>query len=264
MALGRDPLGAPVPPGQPVGDAQRRQRERDERGHPVPDRQPERALRPDLGDRADEHAARPGDRVLHLAAGRDDVEHLGAHGVAVTAVLLGQLAEGRRVEVERLDVDPHLVGPELRPRRRAGWPPGAARPRGSGRGAGPTGRRVEGGTRFSCLDASLTAGSAVHGSYHADVLLYPAIMTAAMTLPEQPYAYRQRELVEPDWTRLPGWRDVTARRVGRRPVAAGALREERRAAARRHGRPAHRGRSTPTSSATRPSARRCRCSSRRR
>jgi lysine 2,3-aminomutase len=26
---------------------------------------------------------------------------------------------------------------------------------------------------------------------------------------EQPYAYRQRELVEPDWTRLPGWRDVT-------------------------------------------------------
>jgi lysine 2,3-aminomutase len=27
---------------------------------------------------------------------------------------------------------------------------------------------------------------------------------------EQPYAYRRRELVEPDWTRLPGWRDVTA------------------------------------------------------
>src|SRR6478672_11570440 len=45
--------------------------------------------------------------------------------------------------------------------------------------------------------------------YHADVLLYPSIMTAAMTLPEQPYAYRQRELVEPDWTRLPGWAHVT-------------------------------------------------------
>ena len=30
-----------------------------------------------------------------------------------------------------------------------------------------------------------------------------------MTLPEQPYAYRQRELVEPDWTRLPGWAHVT-------------------------------------------------------
>ena len=26
---------------------------------------------------------------------------------------------------------------------------------------------------------------------------------------EQPYAYRMRTLVEPDWTRLPGWRDVT-------------------------------------------------------
>ena len=27
---------------------------------------------------------------------------------------------------------------------------------------------------------------------------------------EQPYAYRRRELIEPDWTRFPGWRDVTA------------------------------------------------------
>ena len=27
---------------------------------------------------------------------------------------------------------------------------------------------------------------------------------------EQPYSYRRRELVEPDWTRLPGWRQVTA------------------------------------------------------
>ncbi|MEP7370570.1 MAG: lysine 2,3-aminomutase, partial [Dermatophilaceae bacterium] len=27
---------------------------------------------------------------------------------------------------------------------------------------------------------------------------------------EQPYAYRRHELVEPDWTRLPGWRHVTA------------------------------------------------------
>ena len=25
----------------------------------------------------------------------------------------------------------------------------------------------------------------------------------------QPYAYRRQELVEPDWTRLPGWRAVT-------------------------------------------------------
>ena len=27
---------------------------------------------------------------------------------------------------------------------------------------------------------------------------------------DQPYAYRRRELTEPDWSRLPGWRDVTA------------------------------------------------------
>ena len=26
----------------------------------------------------------------------------------------------------------------------------------------------------------------------------------------QPYPYRRPELVEPDWTRFPGWRDVTA------------------------------------------------------
>ncbi|MEO6999751.1 MAG: lysine 2,3-aminomutase, partial [Terracoccus sp.] len=31
-----------------------------------------------------------------------------------------------------------------------------------------------------------------------------------MSKVQQPYAYRQRKLVEPDWTRLPGWRAVTA------------------------------------------------------
>ncbi len=34
-------------------------------------------------------------------------------------------------------------------------------------------------------------------------------MTGAAAV-EQPYPYRRRELVEPDWTRLPGWRAVTA------------------------------------------------------
>jgi lysine 2,3-aminomutase len=28
---------------------------------------------------------------------------------------------------------------------------------------------------------------------------------------KQPYLYRRRELIEPDWTRLPGWRDVTSK-----------------------------------------------------
>lgn len=31
-----------------------------------------------------------------------------------------------------------------------------------------------------------------------------------MSAMEQPYVYRRRELVEPDWRRFPGWRDVTA------------------------------------------------------
>ena len=30
-----------------------------------------------------------------------------------------------------------------------------------------------------------------------------------MSKVEQPYAYHQRELVEPDWTRVPGWASVT-------------------------------------------------------
>ncbi|MGH8970698.1 MAG: lysine 2,3-aminomutase, partial [Actinomycetes bacterium] len=36
-----------------------------------------------------------------------------------------------------------------------------------------------------------------------------AAATDATDVGEQPYVYRRRELVEPDWRRLPGWRDVT-------------------------------------------------------
>ena len=32
--------------------------------------------------------------------------------------------------------------------------------------------------------------------------------------PGQPYPYRRVQLVEPDWTRFPGWRDVTAKEWG--------------------------------------------------
>ena len=38
----------------------------------------------------------------------------------------------------------------------------------------------------------------------------PGESTLGESAPEQPYAYRRRELVEPDWTRLPGFRDVTS------------------------------------------------------
>ena len=34
-------------------------------------------------------------------------------------------------------------------------------------------------------------------------------MTPVAPTAGQPYEYRRRELVEPDWTRFPGWRDVT-------------------------------------------------------
>jgi lysine 2,3-aminomutase len=35
------------------------------------------------------------------------------------------------------------------------------------------------------------------------------VPTDSATLAGQPHEYRRRELVEPDWTRFPGWRDVT-------------------------------------------------------
>ncbi len=55
----------------------------------------------------------PGLGVLHLAAGGDDVEHRGADRVAVAVVGALELAERRGVEVEPLDPDPDLVGPQL-------------------------------------------------------------------------------------------------------------------------------------------------------
>ncbi|MGE5765105.1 MAG: KamA family radical SAM protein [Mycobacterium leprae] len=38
----------------------------------------------------------------------------------------------------------------------------------------------------------------------------PADGSKAAAAPAQPYVYRRREPVEPDWTRLPGWRGVSA------------------------------------------------------
>src|SRR3954467_15273417 len=35
-------------------------------------------------------------------------------------------------------------------------------------------------------------------------------MTIAPEATGQPYDYQRRPLAEPDWTRFPGWRDVTA------------------------------------------------------
>ena len=82
-----------------------------------PTARPSGRLRADLLDGADEHAAGAGHGVLHLAARGDDVEHLGAYGGAVGLAVLRvralELAERRGVEVEPLDADPDLVGPQL-------------------------------------------------------------------------------------------------------------------------------------------------------
>ena len=71
-----------------VLDDERGEGERDQGGDPVARTEAERGLRPDLLDGADEHAAGAGLGVLHLAAGGDDVEHLGADPVAVPVVCL--------------------------------------------------------------------------------------------------------------------------------------------------------------------------------
>ena len=79
-------LGAAVPAREPVGDRQRGEAQRHQAGDPVADREPEGRLRPDLVDDADQHPARTRDRVLHLAALRDDREHLRPDRLAVAGV----------------------------------------------------------------------------------------------------------------------------------------------------------------------------------
>ena len=150
-ALGRHLLRTAIPARQPVGDAQGRQRQGDQGRDPVADAQPERGLRTDLVDDADEHPARARDRVLHLAASADDLEHFGPHGVAVTGVLGGELAKGCGVEVQQLDAYAQLVGgqrrigvePLGRLRQRSGGLEDAVQP--DGRGGGAVGHRCPSG-----------------------------------------------------------------------------------------------------------------------
>jgi lysine 2,3-aminomutase len=49
--------------------------------------------------------------------------------------------------------------------------------------------------------------TATLGDVHIGI---PAPADARPAAPEQPYVYRRRELVEPDWRRFPGWRSVPA------------------------------------------------------
>ena len=108
-----------VPGCEVVGDPQRGEGQGYEGGDPVPHHQAEGRLRSDLLDHPDQHPARPGDRVLHLAAAGDDPGDLGPHPGPVADVLVVQLLEARGVEVEPAHPDPHLVGADLRRRVQA-------------------------------------------------------------------------------------------------------------------------------------------------
>ena len=246
-ALGRHLLGAAVPRSQAVGDPQRGEGQRDEGGHPLPDRQPERRLRSDGVDDADEHAAGSGDRVLHLAAGPHDVQDGRADGVAVAAAGLGELPEGGGVEVQPLDRDAHLVGGD----RRVGVEPQ--------RRLGQDTRRLEHPVHPEgafCRPCTLSLPSHPFDAEEPSVpsryrRRFSRKVTRVAeirghdeprrgTVLEQPYEYSARELVEPDWRRLPGFADVTDGAVAQRPVAARQLREEPPAAARCLRRPARR------------------------
>src|SRR4029453_5368687 len=58
-------------------------------------------------------------------------------------------------------------------------------------------------------------GQAVQGGYVTETPVQVrsdesiAAAPLSTSLP-QPYTYRRPEIVEPDWTRFPGWKDVTA------------------------------------------------------
>ena len=100
--------------GQAVLDDERGEGQRDQGGDPVADGEAERRLRADLLDGADEHAAGAGLGVLHLAAGGDDRRGpRRAPRRRRPACLPLELAERGGVEVEPLDADPDLVGPQL-------------------------------------------------------------------------------------------------------------------------------------------------------
>ena len=157
---------------------------------------------------------------------------------AAGRVLAGQLPVARGVEVERLDGDAHLVGPQLRARVEA-----AGRLRqgdGVSRGLEHSvqAHREEGDDTRGAAGRSAAAGSGSDTITNPSVsavlwrrssvsigatkaILYESVVWTCLSLPpadvtvsrmgmvEQPYEYRRRELVEPDWTRFPGWAGVT-------------------------------------------------------
>ena len=90
------------------------QREGDQGGDAVaaPELRARGMLGSDLRHPPDQHAARPGDRILHLAARRHDRADPGSDPRHIARALLLQLPERGRVDVQALDIDRQLVGPE--------------------------------------------------------------------------------------------------------------------------------------------------------
>ncbi len=122
-----------------------------------------------------------------------------------------ELAEGRGVEVEPLDADADLVGPQLV----AGVEPlGGLRqddrvvqdPVQPGRIAGTHGKAPPQIGEWQDKVRSRHWTDRRFSTYSGTVSIESSIGLET----GQPYPYQRVELVEPDWTRFPGWKDVTA------------------------------------------------------
>src|SRR5262249_14255307 len=109
-----------VPIAQVVVDLKGGQGEGDERGDPVAGLQAQGGFRVGFLDDAGQHAARAGHRIVHLAAGDDDLAYGSPDGVAVATVRPVQLPVGGGVEVEAVHADADLAGTSGRVRVEAG------------------------------------------------------------------------------------------------------------------------------------------------
>ena len=154
---------------------------------------------------------------MHLAARAHDLQHLPAYAVPVAVVGALELAEGGRVEVEPLDPHPDLVLAD----HRVGVEPLGGLGQHPGRLQDPVQSH-----RIPChashekhsflFDDDQTVNPTAMCLMRRNNRVHTVLMsieTSIATLVEgetgQPYPYRRVELVEPDWTRFPGWKDVT-------------------------------------------------------
>ena len=238
-------LAAAVPARQVVVDPQRRQRERHQGRDPRPRRAGRAATSgPTSSTMPISMPPEPVTGFCILPRRRDDLEDLGAGCASPSPpCLVAELAEGRGVEVQPFDAHPHLVRPQ--PGRVE--PPGRLRQHAGGlehpvqsdrRGLSCRHRGSASSWRMPC-DAGrrnppvMRRRGANHRPYISAVSTVTAIADSPAVSPrgrlEQPYALpAPSSSSSRTGAGCPGWRDVTAERVGSRAVAAGALRQERR------------------------------------